>query len=113
MAQLTNYSQLIKNILSTHVERVNQCSNPNSETFLVMDEQRGHYIWMTLGWQNGDRFSGATVYVRLRNGKFWIEEDWTEEGVATELVAAGVPKDKIVLAFHEPEVRAETGFAIA
>ncbi|WP_445251347.1 element excision factor XisI family protein, partial [Microcoleus sp. herbarium5] len=23
-----------------------------------------------------------TVSVRIRDGKFWIEEDWTEDGIA-------------------------------
>ncbi|NES43811.1 element excision factor XisI family protein, partial [Moorena sp. SIO2C4] len=30
-----------------------------------------------------------------------------------ELVATGVPKDRIVLAFHPPEIREHTGYAIA
>jgi hypothetical protein len=29
------------------------------------------------------------------------------------LLRAGVPKERIVLAFHRPDVRAETGFAVA
>jgi hypothetical protein len=45
--------------------------------------------------------------------KFWIEEDWTEEGVATELLEAGVPSSDIVLAFHEPAMRQHTEFAVA
>ena len=54
-----------------------------------------------------------TVYVRIRDGKFWIEEDWTEDGIATDLVRAGVPKEDIVLAFHEPKLRQYTDFAVA
>ena len=79
----------------------------------LLDEAKGHYIWMNLGWQNGERITGMTVYVRLREGKFWIEEDWTEEGIATDLVRAGVPKEDIVLAFHEPKMRQYTDFAVA
>ncbi len=52
-----------------------------------------------------------TVYVRLLNGKFWIEEDWTENGIATDLVRAGVDKEDIVLAFHEPKMRQYTDYA--
>lgn len=85
-----------------------------------MDEPKGHYIWMNLGWQNGDtsgtlreRITGMTVYVRIRDCKFWIEEDWTENGIATDLVRAGVPKEDIVLAFHEPKMRQYTDFAVA
>jgi hypothetical protein len=54
-----------------------------------------------------------TVYVRIRDNKFWIEEDWTEEGIATDLVRAGVAKEDIVLAFHEPKMRHYTDFAVA
>lgn len=54
-----------------------------------------------------------TVYIRIQGGKFWIEEDWTEDGIATELVSAGVPKEDIVLAFHEPKTRQYTEFAVA
>jgi len=53
---------------------------------------------MNPGWQNGDRVIGMTVYVQIRDGKFWIEEDWTEAGIATNLVRAGIPKEGIVLA---------------
>jgi hypothetical protein len=47
----------------------------------------------------------------LRNAK--NEEDWTEEGIATELLRECVPKEDIVLAFHDPETRKFTDFAIA
>ncbi|MFN0111783.1 MAG: element excision factor XisI family protein [Blastocatellia bacterium] len=56
---------------------------------------------------------GTTFSARIRDGKFLIEEDWTEGGIATELVGAGVPKENIVLAFNEPEMRASTEFAVA
>ncbi|MBV7337555.1 XisI protein [Chloroflexi bacterium TSY] len=58
-------------------------------------------------------FYSPTLYVRIRNGKFWIEEDWTEEGIATHLVEAGVPKSDIVLGFHAPNMRPHTEFAVA
>ena len=37
----------------------------------------------------------------------------TLEGLATELVEAGIPKEDIVLAFHAPEMRPLTEFAVA
>lgn len=70
-------------------------------------------MWMNLGWQKGERTTGITVYVRIRDAKFWIEEDWTEDGIATDLVRAGVPKEDIVLAFHELGMRQYTDFAVA
>lgn len=113
MDKLTEYPKLIKRILTEYVELSNRNPNPDIETFLIVDEERSHYIWMNLGWQNKERVSGMTVYVRIRKNKFWIEEDWTENGIATDLIREGVPKEDIVLAFHEPKMRQYTEFAVA
>jgi hypothetical protein len=113
MDKLTEYPQLIKRILSEYVELCNRRPSQEIETFLIVDELKSHYIWMNIGWQKDERVSGMTVYVRIKDGKFWIEEDWTEEGIATELICAGVPKEDIVLAFHEPKMRQYTDFAVA
>ncbi|MGI0484740.1 XisI protein [Pantanalinema rosaneae CENA516] len=113
MDKLIEYSNLIKRILTEYVELSNRHPNPDIETFLIVDEAKAHYIWMNLGWQNGERVTGMTAYVRIRDGKFWIEEDWTEDGIATDLVSAGVPREDIVLAFHEPKMRQYTDFAVA
>jgi hypothetical protein len=51
--------------------------------------------------------------VDIINNKIWIQYDGTEQGIAGDLLAAGIPKDQIVLAFYAPELREETGFAIA
>lgn len=111
MDKLTDYSTIIKQILTGYVQLCNRRQNQDIETFLIVDEPNGHYVWMNLGWHKGDRINGVTVYVRLLNGKFWIEEDWTEDGIATDLVRAGVDKKDIVLAFHEPKMRQYTDFA--
>lgn len=113
MDKLIEYPKLIKCILTKYVELSNRHPNPNIETFLIVDEDKAQYIWMNLGWQNGERVTGMTVYVRIRASKFWIEEDWTENGIATDLIREGVPKEDIVLAFHEPKMRHYTEFAVA
>ncbi len=113
MDKLAKYRQLIKQILTHYAELINRRPKPNKETEVVFDEERDHYMLVTVGWSDSRRIRGTTVYVRLRNGKFWIEEDWTENGIATDLVEAGVPKEDIVLAFHPPEVRPYTEFAEA
>ncbi len=113
MDKLTEYPKLLRRILTEYVELCNRRPDREVETFLVIDEERGDYIWMNLGWQNEERVCGMTVYVRIRNSKFWIEEDWTEDGIAMDLVREGVPKEDIVLAFHDPETRKYTDFAAA
>lgn len=53
------------------------------------------------------------IHVEVRDDKFWIHYDGTEVGIADDLVKAGVPVDRIVLAFHTPEIRKHTGYAVA
>ena len=76
------------------------------------DQDRDQYLLLKTGWSQGRRVRGVTLFLRLRDGKVWVEEDWTEEGIATELVKAGVPREDIVLAFHPPQVRPLTEFAV-
>lgn len=108
-----NYSELIKTIL----ERIASVSAgnpyPQAETVCCFDDKRGHYLLVNTGWQQKHRIRGNTLFVRLHGGKIWIEEDWTENGIADELVRRGVPKTDIVLAFQLPENRQKTDFAVA
>ena len=75
--------------------------------------QLHHYLLFSLGWWERKRIRSFSIYVRIINGKFYIEHDLTEDGIATELLEAGVPKEDIVLAFHAPEMRELTEFAAA
>lgn len=110
---VAHYSVLIKQVLNRHVDLCSRQTRSGLETLLISDDEKLHYILMNLGWQKGDRVAAMTVYVRIIEGKFWVEEDWTEVGVAVELMEAGVPKEDIVLAFHEPQMRPHTDFAVA
>jgi hypothetical protein len=52
MDKLTEYRKLIKRILTEYIELCARHPQPDIETFLITDEQNGHYIWMNLGWPN-------------------------------------------------------------
>jgi hypothetical protein len=113
MDKLTTYRTIIENRLTAHAELINRYPRPNIETDVAFDEQRDHYFLFKLGWTARGRVRGIIIHLRLRQGKIYIEEDWTEEGIATDLLAAGVPKEDIVLAFQPPEMREYTEFAVA
>jgi len=110
---LTRYRTLLKQLLQKYADFANR-SSPNAiNTIAVFDEEHDHYFIHTIGWRDLERIWITTLYLRLYEGKFYIEIDWTEEGIATELLAAGVPKEDIVLAFHHPSMRPYTEFAVA
>jgi hypothetical protein len=62
----------------------------------VFDTERDHYLLMVVGWDRR-RIHGCLVHVDLIDGKFWIQRDGKEDGVATELEAAGAPKERSFL----------------
>ncbi len=114
MDRLTKYRMLIKQLLTEQARQMEAQPVAGVETELVFDETHDNYMLVVVGWSpKQGRVRGATLYVRLRNGKFWIEEEWTEEGIATHLLEAGVPKEDIVLAFYHPDRRPYTEFAVA
>lgn len=113
MDKLKSYREIVQKTLIAYDRFVASASNRESENCLVFDEQRDQYLWIRMGWQGKKRLKGVTIHIQIKNEKIWIEEDWTEAGVATDLLAAGIPKQDIVLAFYPPEERSLTEFAVA
>jgi hypothetical protein len=79
----------------------------------IFDREGNHYLLMFVGWEGIRRVHGCLVHVDIIDNKFWIQRDGTEQGIAGELIEAGVPKSRIVLAFRSLEMRKMTDFAIA
>lgn len=113
MDKLSEYRKIIQKLLTEYDCFYTISSTEDSENCLIFDEQRDQYLWLHMGWQKKQRCKGITIHIRIKNEKIWIEEDWTEEGIATELLSAGVPQEDIVLAFYPPEERYLTEFAVA
>lgn len=111
MDTLEFYRENIYKILKHHADIPYSYGEIESE--IVISQDRNHYILMIYGWDKDLRIHGCVVDVIIKNGKIWIYRDGIEDGITNDLVAAGVPKDKIVLAFHHPNVRQYTGYAVA
>ena len=86
-------------------------SHGEIETEAVVDRERDHYEVMHVGWDGPRRVHGCVVHLDIRAGKVWIQHDGTSRPVAEELVAAGIPRDDIVLGFQPPSVRRYTDYA--
>lgn len=80
---------------------------------VVLDQDNDHYELMYAGWNGKYRIHGSVLHIDIRNEKVWIQQDGTEEGIAEELVKAGIPRERIVLGFKPPEIRPHTDFAVA
>jgi XisI protein len=83
------------------------------ETEAIIDRENDHYEVVDVGWDNKSRrVHGTVIHLDIIGGKVWIQYDGTDRPVADELLAAGIPPEDIVLAFHPPRLRHLTGFAV-
>ena len=109
------YREYIQQLLKERVARSHpQPNSPENEKQLIIDTDRDHYQVVNVGWRpNGRRNYGCILHLDIKNDKIWIQHDGTEEGIANALVELGVPKEDIVLAFHDPFIRQYSGFAVS
>lgn len=110
MDKLTTYRQLIEQVIAEYSAYTPAYGEVEMET--IIDPLHDHYQLLTIGWNQLERIHGTLLHIDIRNGKIWIQHDGTEEGIANRLVANGVPKSDIVLAFHPPYKRPYTEFAV-
>ncbi len=106
------YQQYIQDLLFERSQRASslQKNAREYEIQTLFDTERNHYQLLHVGWRGNKRSFGCLLHLDIKDGKIWIQHDGTEVGIANQLVEMGVPKEDIVLAFHEPEVRQYTDF---
>jgi hypothetical protein len=105
-----DYRRLVQDVI---YEYGNHKSHfPEIETEFIFDTVRDHYQLMRVGWREKKRTHGCIVHIDIKDGKFWIQHDGTEIGLANELVEKGVPKEDIVLAFLSPSMRKHSEFTV-
>jgi hypothetical protein len=111
MDTLDMYRQVIEQVLTEYACVPYAYGEIQTET--VFNRADDHYLLLNVGWHGDRRIHGAIVHIDIIDDKVWIQYDGTEAGVANDLVRAGIPKDRIVLGFHQPEMRQYTEFAVA
>jgi len=111
MDHLSEYRRIIRDIIQDYAQFRPSVGEVQIE--VIFDESNDHYELMYAGWNGPYRIHGSVLHLDIRDGKVWIQHDGTEDGVAEELVAAGIPRERIVLAFKPPEIRPHTGYATA
>ncbi len=112
MDKLEKYRSIIKKAI-LHYSEFEENNREESEVQVVFDDKRGHYYLMDIGWEDMRRIHTCLLHLDLKDGKIWIQKDFVEAGIATDLMEAGVPKKDIVLGFQSPFKRPYTEFATA
>lgn len=111
MDALETYRAATEQVLTDYARFLT--TDPETVCETVFDRVNDHYLLVEVGWEDGYRIYGSLLHIDICDGKLWIQQDGTEDGVANELVTAGVPKNHIVLAFRVPSLRQFSEFAPA
>lgn len=111
MDTLETYRQVIEKIFNEYAQI--PYAYGDVQTQVCIDRQGDHYLLMAMGWDSARRIHGCIVHIDIIDGKLWVQEDGTEQGIVDELVDAGIPRNRIVLGFHPADLRQYTGYAAA
>lgn len=99
---IEEYRFIIKQALEEYAHFLTVPPDPEYDVALAFDEAHDQYILRRIGWAPSRRIKYTDLHLAIRNGKIWIEEDMTEDGIANELLDRGVPRTDIVLGFQPP-----------
>src|SRR5437016_984474 len=111
MAPIASDAEIVERILCDLA--CNYATPGPIRTLFAFDREHGQFLLLDEGWEGYRRIYHVWAHAELRESKYWIHEDGTEEGIANLLVSAGVQRDRIVLEFHAPNLRGATDFAVA
>lgn len=103
-----NYPETIKKILTDFAETYTHSGGPPLK--ILCDDEQKSYMLLNIGWRGNKYIHSATVHIEIIDNKIWIQNDHTEEGIAAELVEAGIPKENIVLGFVIPKYGSTPNF---
>lgn len=107
----TQYRNIVEKTLLDYADFLG--NDEQTQVQLIFDCEHNHYLLVETGWQNGYRIYGTLLHIDIIDNKLVIQHDGTEEGIADELVAAGILKAHIVLAYQPLENRKHMEFAIS
>ena len=111
MDKVTKYREHVQQLISTHAD--SDEDKEEVEVQLVMDTVRDHYQWMNVGWEGFKRVYNCYIHLDIKDGKIWIQQNWTEDDLAADLVEMGVPREDIVLGLQPPFKRPYTDYGVA
>ena len=113
MDNLAHHRKIINEVLDAVGAEFDSPDDP-IQTQYIRDQEGGHFLLFSNGWQDSKRVYGCFLHIDLaEDGKVWLQHDGTDFVVAQMLLDKGIPKSELVLAFHHPNRRPDTGLAVA
>jgi XisI protein len=112
MEKISDYRTIARSIISELSFKKNKPGRPVRYQ-AISDNETGNYLLVRNGWKGTTRFYNILVHIEVTDeGTVWLHQDNTDLIIADMLLEAGIPQNKIVLAFHAPVARPDTAFAV-
>lgn len=113
MDKLKQYQTIIRKVLSEYAAFLESSPDRNYRVAMLFDDEHAQYAVRRIGASEKKRFRYTDIHIAITSGKIWIEEDMTEDGIATALLEQSIPQRDLVLGFQLPYVREQLAFAVA
>ena len=114
MEKINQYRQILKDVLSEFTKsRSTNTQVTDVETQLLIDTENDHYQVLRVGWRNRAQVFLVVFHFDIKNDKIWLQQNASDYDIVGDLEERGIPKSDIVLAFHSPQMRPFTGYAVA
>lgn len=94
MDKVTTYRRILRRLVNEYAAY--RPSHGQIEPIPVCDPKNDNYLLIHAGWDNIRRIHATVLHLRLRDGKVLIEEDGLEQGIAQDLLDAGISSKDIV-----------------
>ena len=111
MDQLGMYQQYIKKVLTEY--HADDKPEENYESQLIFDDERNHYLWLDVGWDNSQRVYFTVIHFDIKDGKIWLQKNATDLNPVEKLLEMGVEREDIILGLHPPFMRPYTNYGVA
>ena len=111
MEKVKKYEKIILDIINTQRPVVLQ----DPDCYVIIDKKNHHYQILIEGWGAKEKHTVKVfMHFHIRpNGKIYILENHSSTDIGEELIAQGVLKSDIVLAFLPDYAREYSGYATA
>ena len=111
MDKLTFFRKCIKNILSQY--HLDDLTEEGYDSQLIFDEERDHYLWLDLGWEDSKRIYFTVIHFDIKDDKIWLQRNMTDLDPAKDLIEMGVEYQDIILGLQAPFKRPYTDYGVA
>lgn len=112
MERVKEYQNIIIQLLEKYIHFKGD-NQSDVETEFIADRERNHFLIMNVGWKDKTPVYHTIIHIDIKDGKVWVQQDWTDAVIVDELIENGILQSDIVLGFLAPYKRPYSGFAAA